>query len=399
MGQALKKVETMNLQDILNIDLEVTRKKYPEDMYFEIKKQDHLPFGFCSLNALRDYVKQNPESIDELIVRNSESTHWIKLFEHPSFQRRKLQLIATDDFSLDDEQDYYILSNGQKHGPYESIQIRAMLESKEILITDEISLDSGSKWHKIYNLENFDRRALKESDELPSLPSSDILNKISTKRPENSTNNALSLMAFIKGDRNKVNAKNIDDIAMTVTRSASSFPIAKILFLLSAVVMSYFAFNVISNLKSPFKSSVSKIGEQTDQNDTGDVFNDDGFSSGLGERIERKNNQRQIHDGNRFEAKELTPIRANKTRNLDSAPKKSFMDSKVYKDSQETQDDYRFDAENDRDRQDIQEHKYDDATPIELDPVMQQVSKEVYDETNPENHHNIPDANQEPISE
>ena len=75
------------------------------------------------------------------------------------------------------------------------------------------------------------------------------------------------------------------------------------------------------------------------------------------------------------------------------------MDSKVYKDSQNDQGDYRFDAENDRDRQDIQENKYDDSTPIELDPVMQQVSKEVYDETNPENHHNIPEANREPISE
>lgn len=390
MGQALKKVELMNLQDILNVDLETTKSKYPEDMYFEIKKQDHLPFGFCSLNSLKEFVKQHPESTDELIIRNSESTHWIHLYEHPSFQRRKLQLLATDDFSLDDEQEYFILSNGQKHGPYESIQIRAMLESKEILITDEISVDNGSKWHKIYNLENFDRRALKESDELPSLPSSAILNKVKTKLPENSTNNALSLMAFIKGDRSKVNQKETEDMS-AITKTSTSIPFAKILFLASAIGLSYFAYNVLSNLKSPFKASTSKIGEQIE---TSDTFNGDNFSSGLGEKVENKNIQeRQIHDGGRFEVRELTPIKINRL------PKKSFMDSKVYKDSQNDQGDYRFDAENDRDRQDIQENKYDDSTPIELDPVMQQVSKEVYDETNPENHHNIPEANREPISE
>lgn len=394
MGQALKKVEIMNLQDILNVDLETTKSKYPEDMYFEIKKQGHLPFGFCSLNSLKEFVKQHPQSIDELIIRNSESTHWINLYEHPSFQRRKLQLLATDDFSLDDEQEYFILSNGQKHGPYESIQIRAMLESKEILITDEISVDGGSKWHKIYNLENFDRRALKESDELPSLPSSAVLNKVRTKLPENSTNNALSLMAFIKGDRSKVNQKEVDEMS-AITKTSKSIPFAKILFLASAIGLSYFAYNVLSNLKSPFKATTSKIGEQIENsNEVPGNFNEDNFSSGLGEKIENKNiQQRQIHDGGRFEVRELSPIKMNRL------PKKSFMDSKVYKDSQNDQGDYRYDAENDRDRQDIQENKYDDSTPIELDPVMQQVSKEVYDETNPENHHNIPEANREPISE
>lgn len=377
MGQAQKKESSLELSEILYSELKLCQAENKSDIYFEIKKIDHLPFGFTSLKLLKNFTAQNQDKINEYIIRNVDSTHWVKLVEHPSFQRRKLQLVSTTDFTFDDNEEYFILSNGKKHGPYDVIEIRAMLEANQILLTDEVSRDNGQTWNKVFKIEGFDRRALKDANELPVLPEDVIHNSQPSNLPEHITNNALSLIAFSKKAKALSSSEKTANTENNI--NTKEFSVTKILLLFCAIFIGFIGFKVISQLKSPFEenSPTNKIGEQRsskfDSVETlapTENIKTTGKRSKLGEDL----NSAHINNNARFEQKKLNPI-IPKSKILN---RKSFMDTQIYN---EVSNDYASQSELDSYNNSLD----NDSKPYEQDTVASQVSKEVYDDTLQEN--------------
>ena len=73
--------------------------------------------------------------------------------------------------------DYYILKNGQKQGPYSLEEISRLIEEYKLILTDLASLDGGKTWNKLASLPQFDRRLIKRK-ELPSSSNIEFLEKM-----------------------------------------------------------------------------------------------------------------------------------------------------------------------------------------------------------------------------
>lgn len=62
----------------------------------------------------------------------------------------------------------FLLVDGQKSGPFSKEQVTEMVASRDVLITDHVSVD-GHEWFHLYQWSDFDRRVA-HKEELPGLP-------------------------------------------------------------------------------------------------------------------------------------------------------------------------------------------------------------------------------------
>lgn len=376
MTQALKKSEIISLDEILFQTSEECASSYPEQAIFEIKKSDHIPMGFTSLAQLRQFAMEtDSEELNNLVIRNTQSTHWISLFEHPSFQRRKPQLVPFDSIQAEDDKEYYILSKGQKHGPYEKIQLQAMLEQNEILLTDMVSGNAGHTWMKVFQLDGFERRALKDSQELPEMPLDVIKEGNENVISLSASTEAITNLAYLSNVKKSKSAKVIaETIQNKITNSVSSTQaLSKWILFLSLIGIVYFAFNIKNQLKSPFANNEPTVGEHAENPNIVETLRPvESFDAPIKSNhntpsVGESHRPNSINDQGRFETKKLEPIRPH--------GRKSFMQTQTFKNTQTTLSESGNQGTNEY---------YDDTTPMELDPVRAQVNKETYNDAGQE---------------
>lgn len=110
---------------------------------------------------------------EETVIRDAKNIgDWINIYAHPAFQRRKPQIVGEEE-TIPTDKTAFILVDGQKHGPLAPEEIKTLLKQQEILLTDQVSFDDGHTWRKLYEYQDFDRRAL-EQNELPDIPGWEI---------------------------------------------------------------------------------------------------------------------------------------------------------------------------------------------------------------------------------
>jgi hypothetical protein len=114
------------------------------------------------------------------IFKSSDTNGWIPIFEYPLFQRRKPAIVSFQ--SVGESDRIQLLKHGQHTKEYTKQQIIESIQSKKILLTDQISLDGGESWCKIHQVDDFDRRMLTTST-LPESTPSDILLYANTYDP------------------------------------------------------------------------------------------------------------------------------------------------------------------------------------------------------------------------
>lgn len=350
------------LKDILLSEEEIV-KSVEREHIFEMKDKEDTSLGFIAVYDLKAYVYENEEEAQEFFVRNIDSLEWSAVFSHPFFQRRKPQLVPLSRLAQDNDQQYYILKNGQKAGPFEKFELLSMMEEKEILLTDMVSTNAGHTWMKLFQVENFDRRVLKESDQLPGVPSQTVLNtsdSTSAFRPETEAISSLAYLSNVKRGKS-VERDKVETFKADSSVQSSSSSLYKWLLVGSIIGIAYFGYNLKNQLGSPFKQEAPAIGEQAEMlTPVEPAQTNPSATRKLGE----KRNFNQINDtgrsGGKFEARVFQPIRP--------IPKKSFMDTSKY---QETK--------NDAPATEDPNYFYDNTSAMELDPVRAQVSKENYD--------------------
>lgn len=371
-----------NLKDVLFSEEEIT-KSVEREHIFEMRDKEENSLGFISSFDLKAYVIEHGDEAGDYDVKNIDSTEWASIFTHPSFQRRKPQLVSLSSLAQDSDQQFYILKNGQKTGPFEKFELLSMLEQKEILLTDMVTTNSGHTWMKLFQVDNFDRRVLKESDQLPGVPNQAVMGNSDSVTPAIPSTEAISSLAYLSNVKRgkSVERDRVETYKSESTTQNNSSAVYKWLLVGSIIGIAYFGFHIKNQLTSPFKADGgASIGEQAEMltpvemnggNPTAPQTN-----PGAARQLGEKRNYNQINDTQRntgkFEPRVFQPIRP--------AGRKSFMDTSKYQDTQipASQEDPNY--------------FYDNTSAMELDPVRSQVSKENYDNSAAEGDGPIPSS-------
>ena len=204
----------LNIEDIrgntmdelkLNIDLkplnddQIKEHKFTLNDLWMIQNKDNQIFGPFDTKSLRTYAIKYDYLFESTKVYNLDSETWSDTFSLPQFQRRKPRLVSASELNSNDQ--YYLLINGQKDGPHTAQQVQMLLDHGEILPSTEISLDNGKTWLQVHATSHFDRRNTKTNQELPFVPTQDILKQLDKTKKRISqikeTEDAIVGLAFI----------------------------------------------------------------------------------------------------------------------------------------------------------------------------------------------------------
>jgi hypothetical protein len=347
-------VKKIQLNDYLFSKAEIETAIAKREHIFEIQI-DEINLGYISLYDLKDFASFNASYADRIFIRNIDKTNFIIMHEHPLFQRRKPQVLLNVEETLPpNEQIFHALIKGQKCGPYTQAQIEALLKNNEIILNDMISLNAGLTWQKLYSAPSFDRRAMKPTVDLPGLPEEDLLKKgPADLRIADEVMDATTSLAYLgnikKAKNGLVELSQLDQETKRHEKlTGSSY---KWLFIFSLIGVIYFLFNIQSVLQSPLpENPTQSLGEQVEQLKPTDSFQNTKVMNTSPRQSEK------------FKSPSFNPIRGAKVR----PGQKSFQEANPGSFS------------NNRELNDAS-YYYDNAAPMELDPVREQVSKETYD--------------------
>ncbi|MGZ3790225.1 MAG: hypothetical protein ACXVLQ_16960 [Bacteriovorax sp.] len=353
------------LKDILFSEEEITKNVELREHIFEIKDSVET-LGFISLYDLKAYVFEHEEEARDYFLRNIDQDEWKNIYEHPFFQRRRPQLVSTENLRDDDDSEFFILQKGQKNGPFEKYELMEMVERKEILLSDMVSFNAGHTWIKLYQVDGFDRRNLKESSQLPGMPSSEFLQRPSeTVNPIGETTDAVTSLAYLGNQKKGKTIERQRDFSYQdeMAKKAKSTTWYKVLLIASVVGIIYFLMSIKSHLSSPFGANTNAVGEQAEMLTPVETNNTNSFNSAppINNGV---NDQRRM---GKFETRQMQPVRPAIKRSI----RKSFMDTSTFKEG--TQGAPEAPSAEDAN------YFYDNSTPMELDPVRSQISKENFD--------------------
>ena len=362
-----------NLKDVLFSEKEIIKNVERENI-FEIKDTDGNSLGFISSFDLKSFIIEHGEDSVEYNVKNIDSNIWVSIFTHPSFQRRKPQLVTPvilePEIDPDAIPEYYILKNGQKDGPYEKNEIFNKLEQKEILLTDMVTVNGGHTWIKLFNVDNFERRVFKESDQLPGIPDQAVDGNSDSVAPSIPSSQAITNLANLSNLKRGKSTDKLENGDSELVTQKKSNTVYIGLLVVSIMSMVYFAFLIKKQLASPFRNNETRIGEQApmltpvEMSETKPTPQSTPIPEPPPKKMAgEKKALNQINDTPRnegkFEPRVLKPIVP--------AEKKSFMDTSSYQNIQVGTE------------QEDQNYFYDNTSAMELDPVRSQVSKENFD--------------------
>lgn len=144
-----------------------------------IKFSDGKKHGPYSTDMLREDSQKNTDLYEKCQAFNMVTEEWKPFFKLPEFQRRKPKLVAAQ--NLIKSEDFLLLINGQKSGPYSLDQLKDLIAGKKITLTQEVSVDEGKTWIKLYEHHAFDRRHRKGNEELPFRPEGQVFEEADHK--------------------------------------------------------------------------------------------------------------------------------------------------------------------------------------------------------------------------
>ncbi|GAB4019819.1 MAG: hypothetical protein Fur0010_22160 [Bdellovibrio sp.] len=143
---------------------------------------NHKTFGPVDIAQIEVLTQKFPESMTLVLFREDPQLPWSMLAEHSHFNRRSSPGLNSQ--SILESNEFYVLKNGIKIGPYRFENVETLMASRELVYTDLISLDNGAHWVHLYQLERFDRRS-QDSEDLPHLPALEIFDQSEIDAHEN----------------------------------------------------------------------------------------------------------------------------------------------------------------------------------------------------------------------
>lgn len=122
-------------------------------------------YGPFATESLKSYAHENEELFNGVEANRMDEHQFKPFWAHPQFQRRKPSAVS----STLHQNRFWLLLNGQKSGPFSFQEIDDRIEKTDLVLTDQISIDDGHTWKKIFQIHEFDRRR-HTADALPLSP-------------------------------------------------------------------------------------------------------------------------------------------------------------------------------------------------------------------------------------
>ncbi len=376
----VRKQKTKNLIDVcVSLDdfkkLHITEIENSE--WVEVEFNGEL-IGMARSEDIKTLNLENKMNSENVRIRNHGTGDFKPIFEHPLFQRRKPQLVSMETLNTDLDQ-IYLLKNGQKTGPFAVHDLHMMMRTREILPTDLVSIDQGQTFIKLYQIDGFDRRALKSNTELPSAIDDYVVIRARENMNDSSINKetlAMASLAHIGQVKATKMSEKLKEEKLESELKQKYTIYSKVFFVAFIGLTAFGAMKLKSFFPLNFFNSTKNYGEQaevltpvgipfdpTTKNNTREM------SSIQNTQIEDSpRNNIKFENNQNFENREINSVVPRKI--------KSFDQSRVYKNQ-------KMNANQDTTTQFIEpaETYYDDnPAPIELDPVQSQVAKETYEE-------------------
>lgn len=112
-------------------------------------------------------IPHNRPAFAQIVACNAKDKQWLPFFDHYCFDLRKQSQTSRAKLLelVPESQEYYYLFNGQKRGPFNTLQMKELFESKELRNDFLISCDQGKTWQRAFSYPQFERR--KSKDPLP----------------------------------------------------------------------------------------------------------------------------------------------------------------------------------------------------------------------------------------
>lgn len=178
-------------------------------------KIDSIVFGPFETESLKHYVGDNEHLFEHAEASLADETIWKPFWECTGFQQKKLQHISNESY----EGPFWIMDLGLKTGPFSYKEIDKKIEMGLLVMTDNISVDNGENWIKIYQVKGLDRRSF-SPDELPISPYESSFQKAKVKilsKLEQSNKEALeglATVAFEGLQKGKPNTLKIEEMTL-----------------------------------------------------------------------------------------------------------------------------------------------------------------------------------------
>lgn len=304
---------------------------------------NHKYFGPVDENKLSELVQTFPQALTLVLWRANEMLPWSMLAEHPKFNRRDKN--GPNQQGLLNSDEFYVLKNGIKDGPYKFEDVEVLMNNKMLNYTDLISLDGGSHWVHVYQLERFDRRD-QDLENLPHLPGLEVFEESEIEAHQNKHERVIdeeisAMNQLIQPPPPKSNLKELKENIMT-NKKPMIAAIASVV-----VIVAFFSFGKkVQEERGP--SSIKQQIEKT-------------VRDSMRESQEFESDEPKAKSKRAFERR--PPTREKKS------SRESFTESNAYKNVRDQLGESR----------DNMPEEYDDPTPYEYDPVQSQVSKETLD--------------------
>lgn len=148
-----------------------------------IKSKDGQMYGPFDTESIKSYAADNQDAFEDSMAYNLANETWKAFFKVAKFQRRKPKLVPMQSLMTSDN--FIVLTNGEKKGPFSLEQIQKLVDDKKIALNVQVSLDDGESWIKLYEHHAFDRRLKKNAEDLPFVPENSIFeHKINTVKQQ-----------------------------------------------------------------------------------------------------------------------------------------------------------------------------------------------------------------------
>lgn len=201
----------------------------PNDLWM-VQVTDGKALGPYHTRDLKEYAHKYQYLFEHAKVYNLESDEWKEMFALTQFQRRKPQLVSAH--NLMDNQEFYIIFQGQKNGPHGQEKIQQLLDDNKITTSTQLSLDKGRSWIKLYEHHVFDRRSKKPAGDLPAKPSDNVLIEVLEQKDKILEHNQvtdemlveLSLMKKRLKNKERVTKSKSKRIAQKVESATATMP-------------------------------------------------------------------------------------------------------------------------------------------------------------------------------
>lgn len=194
-------------------------------------KIDSIIFGPFESESLKHYVGDNEHLFEHAEASLADQTEWKPFWEVTGFHQKKLQIVSSDNY----EGPFWIMDMGLKVGPFNYREVDKKIEMGLLVMTDNISVDNGENWIKIYQVKGLDRRSF-SPDELPISPYESSFQKAKIKvltKLEQSNKEAiegLASVAFEGLQKGKPNPLKIEEMTLKTDISPEISPSLNIIF-------------------------------------------------------------------------------------------------------------------------------------------------------------------------